>query len=202
MVISRTRAPEQQSDYPLAMPVTDLRALPRSPAQGVGWRTRYYSRVVLDTLPHWRRYAALHPAFTQAFQFLDGPALTRLTSAYAGIAEHSVRHAIDAERLYVSIDRVQGRGRERSRLEAHRRYIDIQLTIEGHEEIGWKPLGDCTRPDGPLDEARDVGFFSDRPESWLSLPAGHFAIFFPDDAHAPLAGGGTLVKAIVKIAVE
>ena len=53
-----------------------------------------------------------------------------------------------------------------------------------------------------FDAARDVTFFSDRPDSWLSLPAGHFAIFFPDDAHAPLAGRGTLKKAIVKIAID
>ena len=158
--------------------------------------------MVLDTLAHWPRYASLHPAFTQAFQFLAGPGLIRLTSADAGIDEPGVRHAIDAERLYVSVDRVQGRGRERSRLEAHRRYIDIQLTIEGHEEIGWKPLAGCTRPDGRFDEAKDVGFFSDRPESWLSLPAGHLAIFFPDDAHARLAGRGTLLMAIVKIALD
>ena len=57
-------------------------------------------------------------------------------------------------------------------------------------------------PAAAFDAAKDVGFFGDRPESWLSLPAGHFAIFFPDDAHAPLAGRGTLKKAIMKIAVE
>jgi beta-galactosidase beta subunit len=34
------------------------------------------------------------------------------------------------------------------------------------------------------------------------VPAGHFAIFFPEDAHAPLAGEGHLVKAVVKVAVE
>jgi YhcH/YjgK/YiaL family protein len=158
--------------------------------------------VVLDTLAQWPRYASLHPALTRAFQFLTGPTLTRLASAPAGVEEHRERHAIDGDRLYVSIDRVQGRGRERSRLEAHRRYIDIQLTIEGLEEIGWKPLADCTRPDGQFNEAKDVGFFSDRPESWLSLPAGHFAIFFPNDAHAPLAGGSRLIKAIMKIALE
>jgi YhcH/YjgK/YiaL family protein len=158
--------------------------------------------VVLDTLAHWPHYASLHPAFTQAFQFLTGPALTRLAPAQAGLEEHSERHVIDGDRLYVSIDRVRGRGRERSRLEAHRRHIDIQLTIEGLEAIGWKPLADCTRPDGQFNEAKDVGFFSDRPESWLSLPAGHFAIFFPNDAHAPLAGGSMLIKAIMKIALE
>ncbi len=158
--------------------------------------------MVLDTLAHWPRYASLHPAFTQAFHFLTGPALARLTPPQAGLEERSERQVIDGERLYVSIDRVQGRGRERSRLEVHRRYIDIQLTIEGLEEIGWKPLADCTRPDGQFNETKDVGFFSDRPESWLSLPPGRFAIFFPNDAHAPLAGGSMLIKAIMKIALE
>ena len=83
-----------------------------------------------------------------------------------------------------------------------RRCIDIQLTIDGYDEIGWKSLGDCAQPAGAFDAAKDIVFFSDRPESWVSLPAGHFAIFFPDDAHAPLAGRGTVKKAIMKIAVE
>jgi biofilm protein TabA len=154
--------------------------------------------MVLDTLQNWQTYTALHPAFTRAFEYLVRREWSGLVARESG----SVRHALDDDRLYVSIDRVQGRGREGARLEAHRRYIDIQLTIEGHEEIGWKPLGDCAEPDGQFDAARDVGFFSDRPESWLSLPAGHFAIFFPADAHAPLASTGMLVKAIMKIAVE
>ena len=78
---------------------------------------------------------------------------------------------------------------------------DIQFTIDGNEEIGWKPLADCALTSEPYDEAKDIMFFRDRPDSWLSLPAGRLAIFFPDDAHAPLAGRGTLKKAIVKIAV-
>ena len=53
-----------------------------------------------------------------------------------------------------------------------------------------------------FDAAKDITFFHDRPECWLSVPAGRFAIFFPEDAHAPLAGRGTLKKAIVKIAVD
>jgi beta-galactosidase beta subunit len=34
------------------------------------------------------------------------------------------------------------------------------------------------------------------------MPPDSFTIFFPHDAHAPLAGRGLLQKAIVKIAVE
>ena len=158
--------------------------------------------MVADALTQWRRYSSLHPAFTRAFEFVRDADWAAIAPLPADMRAFSVRHAIDGERLYVSVDRTEGRGRDAARLEAHRRYIDIQLTIDGQEEIGWRPLGRCMAPDGQFDTARDVGFFSDRPESWLSLPAGHFAIFFPDDAHAPLAGRGMLTKAIIKIAID
>ena len=154
--------------------------------------------MVLDTLARCQRYTPLHPAFARAFAFLTGAQWAEFVSGAAS----GERHVIDGDRLYVSIGLTDGRGRDGARLEAHRRYIDIQLTIEGNEEIGWRPLGDCAHPAGPFDATKDIVLFSDRPESWLSLPAGHFAIFFPDDAHAPLGGRGTVKKAIMKIAVE
>lgn len=158
--------------------------------------------MVLDTLARCHRYTKLHPAFARAFEFLTRADWAQLVSGFASTEGQSVRHYIDGDRLYVSIDRTDGRGRDGARLEAHRRYIDIQLTIEGHDEIGWKPLGACAQVGIEYDAVKDIAFFKDRPESWLSLPAGHFAIFFPDDAHAPLGGRGTLKKAIMKIAVE
>jgi YhcH/YjgK/YiaL family protein len=157
--------------------------------------------MILDRLQTADRYTTLHPAFARAFVYLRDANWARLVTAAQGAARHSTRHPIDGDRMYVSIDCIEGRGREGARLEAHRRYIDIQFTIDGHEEIGWKPLGDCAATSVAYDDAKDVMFFSDRPDSWVSLPAGHFAIFFPDDAHAPLAGRGSLTKAIVKIAV-
>ena len=111
------------------------------------------------------------------------------------------RNEIDGDRMFVILDRQDGRGRDGARLEAHRRYIDIQYTIAGEEEIGWTPLASCTAPDGPFDETKDIAFFRDAPSAWLRVSPGSFAIFFPEDAHAPLAGRGALVKAIVKIAL-
>jgi biofilm protein TabA len=158
--------------------------------------------MILDRLHSADRYNNLHPAFARAFAYLRDANWAVLTTAAPGAGSHSTQRPIDGDRMYVSIDRAEGRGREVARLEAHRRYIDIQFTIDGDEEIGWKPLADCVVTSVAYDGAKDVMFFSDRPDSWLSLPAGHFAIFFPDDAHAPLAGHGPLTKAIVKIAVE
>jgi YhcH/YjgK/YiaL family protein len=54
----------------------------------------------------------------------------------------------------------------------------------------------------PYDPQKDIAFFADRPDTWIHVPAGRFAIFFPEDAHAPLGGLGLLKKAVVKIALD
>lgn len=148
--------------------------------------------MILDTLARSWRYTALHPAFRRAFDVLASRDLTTLEPG---------RHEIDGDYIYVSIDHKDGRGREGARLEAHRRYLDIQFTIDGSEEIGWMPLDECRHATGAFDPSNDIQFFSDPPRTWVAVPPGHFAIFFPEDAHAPLAGRGLLKKAIMKIAV-
>ncbi len=44
-------------------------------------------------------------------------------------------------------------------------------------------------------------FYADRPLAWIDLPVGKFMIFYPEDAHAPLAATGDNVKAVIKVAV-
>jgi biofilm protein TabA len=149
--------------------------------------------MVLDTLSQLKRYLDLHPAFRFAAAFLLSRDLGELSAD---------RYDIDGPRVYLSVDHKEGRGRAAAQLESHRRHIDIQVTIAGHEEIGWKPVSGCHTPIGAFDDQRDIQFYEDAPSTWLAVPPGYFAIFFPCDAHAPLAGNGLLKKAIFKIAVE
>jgi len=149
--------------------------------------------MIIDALDNCVRYLHLHPLFGAAFEFLR---TTSLADAAAG------RRELQGERLAVSIDHVSGVGRERATLEAHRRYIDIQVAFQGADEIGWRPLAECHSIVHPYDPVRDIGFWSDPPDSWIMLPPGRFAIFFPEDAHAPLAGNGALRKAVMKVAVR
>ena len=148
--------------------------------------------MVLDTLTLASRYAGLHQAFAKAFRFLADTDLDALPTG---------RTDIDGDDMFVIIDRQDGRGHDGARLEAHRRYIDIQFTMHGDEEIGWTALSACTAPAGEFDATKDIIFFDDAPSCWLSLPRGSFAIFFPEDAHAPLAAGAAVTKAVVKVAV-
>jgi beta-galactosidase beta subunit len=50
-------------------------------------------------------------------------------------------------------------------------------------------------------EEKDLEFFEEVPEVWVTVPEGHFVIFFPEDAHAPMAGEGAMNKLVGKVRV-
>jgi len=148
--------------------------------------------MILATLVDADRYLALHPLFARAFQFLRSADLKALVPG---------KHDIDGEQLFAIVEACVGRTRAEAKLECHRRYIDIQLVLEGVDEMGWKPVGECVDPATDYDVARDIRFFNDAPSSWIATPPGSFCLFFPDDAHAPLVSAGMIRKVVVKIAV-
>ena len=147
--------------------------------------------MIFSTLSQSDRYAALHPLFPRAFEYIRDTDLLALAPG---------RYPIIDKQLFVIVENVAGRAREAAKLECHRRYIDIQLVLEGVDEMGWKALADCTQP--VSDYKEDIQFFHDAPATWIATPPGAFCIFFPEDAHAPLVGNGNIRKAIFKIAVE
>jgi YhcH/YjgK/YiaL family protein len=148
--------------------------------------------MILSALSQADRYTGLHPQFPRAFAYMRN---TDLYSLAAG------RYHIEGDDLIAIVEHVTGRTKEMARLEAHRRYIDIQLVLDGDETMGWKPLADCYNPVSGFNAEKDIQFFHDAPASWIAVPPDHFCIFFPDDAHAPLVGGGAIRKVIFKIAV-
>lgn len=148
--------------------------------------------MILDCLENWETYAALNSGFASAFEFLRRSDLAELPEG---------KHPIDGDRVFAIIVRADGVGREKTRLEIHKKYIDIQFCLSGDEEIGWRPT-DCCCGDEGFDENKDLGFFTDEPEAWSTVAPGRFAIYFPADAHAPLGGTGPMHKVVVKVAEE
>lgn len=149
--------------------------------------------MILDHIDQADLYPALHPAFDRAFDFLRRPDLPSLADG---------RHAIDGDRLYALVARGPARGRAASPLEIHRRYLDIQYVVEGTDVMGWTPLCRAQVPGRGYDAAKDIEFFDGAATAWLTVPPRHFAIFFPADLHAPLAGEGLLHKVVVKVQVD
>lgn len=148
--------------------------------------------MIFDTLTNAGRYAALHPRFARAFAYLRDTDLTALAPG---------RYHLDGENLIAIVEAVGGRSRDAAKLECHRKYIDIQLVLDGIDEMGWKPLHDCLAPLAEFNPEKDIQFFQDAPVSWIATPPGAFCIFFPEDAHAPLVSSGIIRKVILKVAL-
>jgi biofilm protein TabA len=149
--------------------------------------------IIISKLQHAERFFRMHPAFEKAFTFLRRNDLAELPAD---------RYEIDGDRLFCMISKGPGRTRAEAKLEAHRKYIDIQYVIAGTDEMGWKPTAKCKKIDTEYDADKDIMFFKDQPDSWTKVPAGSFVIFFPQDAHAPLVSEGEIHKAVLKVAVE
>ena len=148
--------------------------------------------MIFSTLAQSDRYAGLHPLFPRAFDYMRNTDLYALAPG---------RYPIAGEDLFAIVEQVPGRTREMARLEAHRRYIDIQLVLDGVDEMGWKSLADCYNPVSEHSVEKDIRFFHDAPATWIATPPDAFCIFFPEDAHAPLVSEGVIRKVIFKIAV-
>lgn len=147
--------------------------------------------MILDRLPNGAVYAACHPAFARAFAYLAETDFSKVPEG---------RYEIDGDRVYALVQLCEGRGVAGARIEAHRRYIDIQYTLDGDEVIGWSDLSNVVAEG--YNAEKDVEFFTGENTTWIDVPAGHFAIFFPSDGHAPLAATGSFRKVVVKIAVK
>ena len=97
----------------------------------------------------------------------------------------------------------KGKEEAKCRMEAHRDYLDIQIPLGDDEIMGWKAQVDCQDVTQEYDEGKDVEFYGDKATAKFTVPAGHFAVFFPSDAHQPgIAPGKEYRKIIVKARVN
>jgi biofilm protein TabA len=149
--------------------------------------------ILMDRLEQAEQYYEMHPAFKEAFAFLNNSNLSELPIG---------KHEIDGDRLFCLISKSLGRSRAEAKLEAHRKYIDIQYIISGNDEMGWSPTAICDSIDEEYDVEKDIEFFNNEPINWTRVPSGSFVIFFPEDAHAPMVGNEEIHKVVVKIKLE
>ena len=112
-----------------------------------------------------------------------------------------------SDKIYVNVETYDRKSPLEANLESHRKYIDIQLLLSGTERIDYANI-DGLEPLQAYDYMKDITFYK-RPSSEISsliLNGRNFALFFPQDAHAPqistLALQNNVKKVVVKIAVD
>lgn len=66
--------------------------------------------------------------------------------------------------------------------EAHRKYVDVQIVLEGSEEIAWADLEEL-RESGAYDEKTDKALYTGSEVNTMLITAGMCYIAFPHDGH-------------------
>lgn len=150
--------------------------------------------MIIDILSNAKKYFCIHPLFAQAFGYIHSQGLGELEPG---------KYVIDGDKLKAIVSINAGRTVEDaiSNFECHNKHIDIQLCIKGKEKIGWKLRGTCAQQKGEYDPESDVVFYTDTPDMYFQLTDNQFAIFFPEDVHAPMISEGNIKKMVIKVKI-
>jgi YhcH/YjgK/YiaL family protein len=150
--------------------------------------------MIVDNLSEAFKYTSLNPLFAKAFDYISSVDLASLEVG---------KFDIDGDNLRGIVSDKNGVMPEEStaKFECHNAHIDIQVCIRGRERIGWKPRGSCIAPRGEYNAEKDVLFYDDSPDMFFGLTDNQFAIFYPEDVHAPMIGEGMVKKLVIKVKI-
>ena len=166
--------------------VTDWMAQPKA-----GWE-----RVIAE-LRDAELYTWMNPRLRAAFAFLRRGDLATLP-----LGRHEIGEGVFA--FVQQPDALKRWTYDPQKVEAHRKYIDIQMPLGAEETYGNYTLKDEDLK-LPFDTAKDV-VFMDRVTWAYSVRPGEFAMFLPPrGGHAPcleLDGAKTVRKVVVKVPVD
>lgn len=139
-------------------------------------------------------YRGIHPNLDLA--------LEHITPEFLASLRDGQRVELQGDQVYCTRFTYETIPQEESFFEAHRRYLDIHIMVEGEERV------DVNRPeDLVLTEAQEGNdFYAYQGESWHSavLRPGAFLVVFPGDAHrikVQVDGPRTVSKAVFKVCI-
>jgi YhcH/YjgK/YiaL family protein len=150
--------------------------------------------MIIDILSNAGKYFSIHPLFSKAFEYIKSQSPEALEPG---------KYEINGDDLRAIVSEKKGMAIEESiaKFECHDKHIDIQFCINGKEQIGWKSRENCVQQKGDYNTEKDVVFYNDAPDMFFQLTNNQFAIFFPEDVHAPMIGDGIIKKMVVKVKI-
>ncbi|WP_439506623.1 YhcH/YjgK/YiaL family protein [Sediminibacterium sp.] len=150
--------------------------------------------MILDSIDRLHSYVTLHPRFAKVMECFAA-------FDYEALAPGEIKWDGEEIQAIIIHDQLVSEKESTDYFECHNTYIDIQIVYEGVERVGWKSRSNCLMPRGEYSTEKDVLFYEDSPELFFELRPGHFAIYFPNDVHAPMIGEGAIKKMVIKVKV-
>ncbi len=112
------------------------------------------------------------------------------------------KYELQGEDLFALVQRYETREKKTSRMESHRKYIDLQYMLSGEEMFYCAFAEDLTIAEDKF-EQNDIGFFEPcNEEIGIHLKEDMFVYLLPSDAHMPccqIEGAKAVEKIVFKI---
>lgn len=147
--------------------------------------------MVVDRLENLEKYASMNPLLAKVVEFLKE---TDLNAHELGTVQ------LEGKDLRVNFIEAKPKTKEEARMETHNLFIDIQIPLSGVEQMGYTARVDL--PEAEYNEVKDASYYQGIAESYVTVKPGMFAMFFPQDGHAPGVTPVALKKAVVKVLVK
>lgn len=130
--------------------------------------------MIIDKLSNSNLYSGLGERINKAFAYLKETDFSKMELG---------KYQIDGENIFALVNEYTTKDVSEGKLEAHKKYIDVQFVAKGKELMGYAPLQSQTVID-PYNEQNDITFFNGE-KSFTLVEEEMFAIFFPTDVHLP-----------------
>lgn len=146
--------------------------------------------MIIDTIDNFGKYVTLNPLFADVLEFLK---TNDLQTMEAG------KYPIKDKDLFLNLQVAKQRTKDTAFLETHIEMIDIQIPVSCAETFGYTPL--CDLPAFEYNAEKDITKYGDtKAQTYVTVNPGQFAIFFPQDGHAPcIIDELEIKKAIFKV---
>ncbi len=146
--------------------------------------------MIIDTLDNLSKYESLNPLFKDVVDFLVNNDISSMENG---------KYQIKGADLFVNITTAKGKTPDEAVLETHNKMIDIQIPLSASETFGYTPL--VNLPEAEYNSEKDITKIPGLPaESYVTCHPGMFAVFFPQDGHAPCVSSEPEIrKAIFKV---
>lgn len=146
--------------------------------------------MIIDTIENLGKYTTLNPLFAEVVEFLKNNNLQTMEEG---------KYPIKDQDLFMNLQVAKQRTKDTAFLETHIEMVDIQIPITCAETFGYSPLSDL--PAFEYNAEKDITKYGDtKPQTYVTVKPGQFAIFFPQDGHAPcIIEDAEVKKAIFKV---
>jgi uncharacterized protein, YhcH/YjgK/YiaL family len=148
--------------------------------------------MILGNLNESWRYELLNPYFQALFDYVKANDL---------LNEPVGKIVLKDKELFINNNLIEGKKKSAQPLEAHQKFIDVHILLEGKETFGWKRTADVKEWKSEYDEEKDCILSDEMADTYIELLPDDFVIVYPEDAHAPNISDGQIRKLVAKVLV-